>query len=392
MRVRAALLSLALSCAAQADPAVDRGRAIFSGAPDTGLQVRVGDRLRPARGISCAGCHGHDARGGVEVQSGPAIDWAHLQSLGYTLPLFARALTEGIAPDGRTLGGAMPRFDFGQPEDAVALTGFLAQIGTEQRIGITALAVTLERPPPQPALVPFWRAFERQIVDRAPQGVFGRRILLSQTTGFARIGALRPGPTGGQPDLFPLHPLVGDENPATTRGAFASLAAQVRAMARQHPRLMVSAPPAMQARLADVLPHGLIDMAPLDNLTADRPVMVLDADLLARVPPDVTLLTTLDVLAQVPPAPGRCLQATDPRPTDNATRDAMSRYGRTAATVLIEALRLCGADCTRAGLIRAFDRVDLNPRDWPALDYADHPLTGTDRVGILRLCDLGQGP
>ena len=391
MKVRAALLFLALGYAAHADPAVDRGRAIFSGAPDTGLQVRVGDRLRPARGISCAGCHGHDAQGGVEVQSGPAIDWPHLQTLGYTQDLFARALTEGIAPDGRTLGGAMPRFDFGQPEDAVALTGYLTQIGTEQRIGITAQAVTFQRPPPQPALAPFWRAFERQVADLAPQGVFGRRILLSRTTGFARIGALRPGPTDGQPDLFPLHPLTGDEDPATTRGAFASLGAEVRAMARQHPRLMVSAPPAMQARLADVLPHGLIEMTPLDSLTPDRPVMVLDADLLARVPPDVTLLTTLDVLAQVPPAPGRCLQATDPRPADEAPRNAMSRYGRTAATVLIEALRLCGADCTRAGLMRAFDRVDLDPHDWPALDYANHPLTGTDRVRILRLCDP-EGP
>lgn len=64
----------------------------------------------------------------------------------------------------------------------------------------------------------------------------------------------------------------------------------------------------------------------------------------------------------------------------------MARYGRTAATVLIEAMRLCGADCTRAGLMQAFDQIAVEPADWPRLNYADHPLTGTDQVRIIRLC------
>ena len=75
MRPLALLLSLVLACAAQADPVTERGRAIYAGDAGSDVQVRVGDRLRPARGISCASCHGHDAEGGAEVQSGPAIDW-----------------------------------------------------------------------------------------------------------------------------------------------------------------------------------------------------------------------------------------------------------------------------------------------------------------------------
>ncbi|WP_378944773.1 c-type cytochrome [Paracoccus sp. R86501] len=387
MRARAALIWLMLSCAAQADPAVDRGRAIYAGDPGTGLQVQVGQRLRPARGISCAGCHGHDAQGGAEVQSGPAIDWPALEAQGYTPASFARALTQGIAPDGRTLGGAMPRLAFASPHDAAALVAFLTQISAEQRKGITPQAVTFQRPPPEFALAPFWQAFEAQIAALAPQGVFGRQIRLSIDPGFARIGALRPAPADGQPSLFPLHPLIGDEDPATTRGAFASLSAQVQAMAARHPQLAVLAPPTTRMRLADALPDGRIAVIGTDALPVDRPVMMLGADQLAKMPPGADILTTLDDLALTPPAPGRCVQATDPRPADTATDGAMAQYGRVAATALIEALRLCQADCTRAGLMRAFDRVELQPPDWPALDYADHPLTGTDQVRIIKLCD-----
>ena len=75
MRPLALLLSLVLACAAKADPVTERGRAVDAGDAGSDVQVRMGDRLRPACGLSCAGCHGHDADGGAEVQSGPAIDW-----------------------------------------------------------------------------------------------------------------------------------------------------------------------------------------------------------------------------------------------------------------------------------------------------------------------------
>ncbi|OJH43843.1 hypothetical protein IE00_14890 [Paracoccus sp. SM22M-07] len=122
-------------------------------------------------------------------------------------------------------------------------------------------------------------------------------------------------------------------------------------------------------------------------------LVVLGADLLRATPRGPTLATTLDDLALALP-PGRgCIQATDPRPGDAGTQSAMICYGRAAATVLTQALRLCGADCTRAGLMQAFDRIEaISPADWPDLDYATHPLTGTDQVRILDICDPADAP
>lgn len=391
MRVRAALLSLALSCAAQADPAanpaLDRGRAIFSGAPDTGLQVRVGDRLRPARGISCAGCHGHDAQGGAEVQSGPAIDWPHLQRRGYTQPLFARALTQGIAPDGRTLGGAMPRFALGDQSDVPDLVDFLQRVSAEQRIGVTDHQIVLQRPPLQEVSSPFWKAFEDTLGVLAPHGVFGRRIRLSGDTGLAMIGALAPRDLGSQPSLFPLHPLLGDEDPSRIRGAFASVADQVRTASLHHPDLVVIAPAGMLHRLRDVLKDTKTAFSDdVADLSPDRHAMVLGGSLIKQMPPARDFTTTVDDLAQMPPVSDRCVLVTDPRP--NARQgQVMASYGQIAAAVMVEALRRCGDDCTRAALIRGFDRIALpHAASWSSLDYGAHPLTGTAKVTVRRFC------
>ena len=394
MRPLALLLSLVLACAAQADPVTERGRAIYAGDAGSDVQVRVGDRLRPARGITCAGCHGHDAEGGAEVQSGPAIDWSTLIARGYTEGSFVRALTQGVAPDGTPLVGAMPRLAFRDPQDVTALVAFLRQIRDEQRIGITDDSITFQRPPPHPALAPFWQAFQAQLTALAPLGIYGRRIRLAETAGFARIGALRPDGGADQPSLFPLHPLVGDEDPARIRGGFATLAAQVLAVAERHPRMALLADPGTLERLAGILPdRGIAFVAGDGPPRRDHHLMVLGADLLRATPRGPTLATTLDDLALALP-PGRgCIQATDPRPGDAGTESAMIRYGRTAATVLTQALRLCGADCTRAGLMRAFDRIEaISPADWPDLDYTTHPLTGTDQVRILDICNPADAP
>ena len=38
--------------------------------------------------------------------------------------------------------------------------------------------------------------------------------------------------------------------------------------------------------------------------------------------------------------------------------------------------------------MRAFDRIEaISPANWPDLDYATHPLSGTDQVRILDICD-----
>lgn len=155
-----AVLALPLSTQAQN---VERGRDLFEAAPGHGIQVMVGQRMMPARGISCAGCHGRDAGGGAEVQSGPPIDWAGLQAKGYSDDGFAHVLMQGITPEGRMLGGAMPRLGFQHPDDPQALIAYLKVVADLQRSGLTDTQITLRRPPRSPGTQPFWQAFQDQL-------------------------------------------------------------------------------------------------------------------------------------------------------------------------------------------------------------------------------------
>lgn len=106
----------------------ERGSEIdYSGGPDSrGMMMR--GRL------SCASCHGVDARGGVhvmhmDVMDAPNIRWVALSGHGgehdggdgesdeahddeatYDIDTFRLAVTQGIHPDGRSLGDDMPRW------------------------------------------------------------------------------------------------------------------------------------------------------------------------------------------------------------------------------------------------------------------------------------------
>lgn len=100
----------------------------YSGGPEPGGMM-MGGRL------SCASCHGADARGGVhtmhmEVMDAPNIRWdalarhggdppededatdgAHDGEAGYDFETFRMAVTEGLHPGGELLGDDMPRWD-----------------------------------------------------------------------------------------------------------------------------------------------------------------------------------------------------------------------------------------------------------------------------------------
>lgn len=105
----------------------ERGSEIdYSGGPDPrGMMMR--GRL------SCASCHGVDARGGVhvmhmDVMDAPSIRWVALSAHGgehdegdgetgeahedatYDLEIFRLAVTQGIHPDGGSLSDDMPRW------------------------------------------------------------------------------------------------------------------------------------------------------------------------------------------------------------------------------------------------------------------------------------------
>lgn len=178
----------------------------------------MGGRLRaPGARFACAGCHGADARGSREGATVfPAIDWPGLTAPdrpggAYDRASFLRAMTEGIAPDGRELDPAMPRF---AADQAVleALIGFLQQVGTAQQRGITATALRISVAPGSPAQAGLQAAAQG---FNAGGGAFGRRIEIMTDSGEAALDAaelaalldaripdpdLLPGPPGLPPE------------------------------------------------------------------------------------------------------------------------------------------------------------------------------------------------
>ncbi|WBU51908.1 c-type cytochrome [Paracoccus sp. SCSIO 75233] len=371
---------------ATAQEGLDHGRALFEGEAGSGLLVRIGQRQVPAQGISCAGCHGGDAGGGAEVQSGPDITWTTLTAKGYSPEAFARALTEGLRPDGSELGGAMPRFGFSDADDPAALIAYLDAVAGIQRSGLNDTQILLGQAAETRSATAFWDGFRQQVDGLAPNGVFGRQLRLSEeAAGFVVIGAAQPVERPGVPSLFPLAPLLGDEDTAFMRGGYATLSLQIRAAADHAGGIQVQADPALQTRLGSLLRGADVVF---DDASAgdDRPVMVLGIDRLATPPEAPALYATVDDLARLAdPLPG-CVIATDPRGSDPSQEPLLSRYGRAAATALLEALKLCGADCTRSRLMLAFDEVRVSVPGWPDLDYSAHRLTGTDDIALWSFC------
>lgn len=114
------------------------GRIEYTGGVDV-AGMMTGGRL------SCASCHGTDARGGthvmhMDVMDTPNIRWAalsghgdghdeeeeepHGEDAGYDLDTFRMAVVEGRHPDGQTLSEEMPRWEMSQ-EDLADLAGYL---------------------------------------------------------------------------------------------------------------------------------------------------------------------------------------------------------------------------------------------------------------------------
>ncbi|RCW85878.1 hypothetical protein [Paracoccus lutimaris] len=169
-----ALLLAALPVAADEGP----GAALYL--RGTGAEARLmGGKLRvPATRFPCAGCHGQDARGSREGATiFPAIDWPGLTAPdrpggAYDRAGFLHAVTDGVAPDGRELDPAMPRY---VADEAVlgALIAFLQGIGAAQQRGITPGALRVSAAPGTPAQVGLEAAAK---AFNARGGAFGRRI------------------------------------------------------------------------------------------------------------------------------------------------------------------------------------------------------------------------
>ena len=105
-------------------------RIYFTGTSETGPPITAqmaGMHRMPASQVSCAMCHGEDARGStvrmmMSTVDAPAIRWEHLaeedhsdehgeEHPAYTVETFKRAVTEGLDPSGEELHWSMPRWD-----------------------------------------------------------------------------------------------------------------------------------------------------------------------------------------------------------------------------------------------------------------------------------------
>lgn len=146
-RLAAALFMLAGAAAAQ------DGAEIY--ARGTGLTARLGSAegaLLPAGRLTCAGCHGPDARGGSEggLRPAPAIGWTTLSQPAADRPAydgasFRRLLEQGVTPSGRAISGLMPRFS---GPDAVlqSLQDHLAALDAAETLGLTPTGIAVALP------------------------------------------------------------------------------------------------------------------------------------------------------------------------------------------------------------------------------------------------------
>lgn len=181
---------IALAPAAAAGP-IPEGAAAFTAGQ--GLVAHLGSPTGPplpAGLATCAGCHGADGSGGREgAAPAPPIRWSVLSAPTPERPpyddsTFARLLTEGIAPDGRTISARMPRFQMSGVTLA-ALRGHLEQLdaaGTEG-LGPDTLAVRLPAAPDAAAAA-------RAVITafNAAGGSYGRRVVIGEPA-FLDLGA-----------------------------------------------------------------------------------------------------------------------------------------------------------------------------------------------------------
>ncbi|MGB3314549.1 MAG: hypothetical protein WBB85_09060 [Albidovulum sp.] len=141
-----------------------------------GAKVAIsGSVSLPATRFSCAGCHGADGAGRTEGGTVfPPIRWSTLNLSGYDDQALIRALTEGLAPDGRALSRSMPRFR-ATDEVFMALTDHLRTLDAAD--GVTATEIRV-RPSGDAELDVGFAAAIAVFNDEG--GAFGRKVVMTE--------------------------------------------------------------------------------------------------------------------------------------------------------------------------------------------------------------------
>ncbi|MGD9863606.1 MAG: hypothetical protein AB7S99_10375 [Pseudodonghicola sp.] len=413
---RAGLLALLLALWAGGVAAQD-GRALFTGRA-AGLEDAGAER-RLAR-FPCHSCHGRDGLGGVEGDV-PPVEWALLAAPsaarpGYDAASFHRAVTEGVAADGRELSRLMPRYALSRSETA-GLRVYLETLHAEQRRGVTAgeLRIGVARLPGAAELSDAYRAALRAaVVERlGGEAVYGRRLVLVPVDPayperaeavLAVLGlpvAAAPAfAARGIPVLAPLGALSGDEDVSILRGITPSQQAFHSALAREIAG--TGAGDAGIAILAEDPAAGAALQLALSLAAPGRPAAGTVAPTAAG---DIVALGGAGVPPLGPDWNGRLwitwqsLAARDRLPAGGTTIVALETpriltaamaqgvhpaliHARAAGIVLAEALKAGRRDLTRAGLLRGLGDTVLGDI---GLDYDRFPLTGTEEIVFIPL-------
>ncbi len=199
------LLSFQLTADSDLTPAQQRGKRIYTeGTSDDaqGITARMSGAAMPASVLPCGSCHGTDGRGRPEGGVTPSdLTWAaltrpyatQLQSgrkrSPYTEASLARAISEGVDPDGEELHVAMPRFEMSEA-DMSDLIAYLKMIDQDDdpgisddliRIGVNSDAISQYRV----------MAAYLDLVNQAG-GLYGRKISLIQYAQFSFNTSVRP--------------------------------------------------------------------------------------------------------------------------------------------------------------------------------------------------------
>lgn len=244
---RILIASLALTAPAMAETP---GAALFLRGEGAQVVIGAGDgavRL-PAARFACAGCHGADGAGRAEGGTDfPDIRWSHL-SERYDDAALLTALQDGLTPEGRQLGTAMPRYEAPQQ----TLTSLLAYLkGLEAAQTAISPDTIRIRAADNDDLNAGFAAAAQQFNEDG--GAFGRRLVLV--------------PEGSEIGLEDLAAMIGPEIDKACLDA--SLNA-LRGAGVTHFRLMGAdgAEAAYRARSIGLT----LDEGATDILTVERPV------------------------------------------------------------------------------------------------------------------------
>ena len=403
MKPLLAALLLATGAAAQ------EGHDFFTG------QATVADpsaERRLAR-FPCHSCHGRDGLGGIEGNV-PPIEWSLLSvpsvdRPGYDAQSFYRAVTEGVASDGRELSRLMPRYALTEAETGI-LRGYLRALHAKQRQGVwpKQVRIGVATIPGAEAISEAYHAAVAEALAQRLGGdrAYGRQIVLvpvdPATPAATRdvlavvgvpVAATVAFTRRGVPVLAPVGALSGDEDPSILRGITPSREALHAALARavaeagEGPVAILTETEAERDAFALALSLAAPGRRLTDTAAEAEDIVVLDATPFAGQRAARVWITWQSLASRTARDGGAPVMVAleTPRLVSDAIEAQVHPlliHAQQAGIMLAEALKAAGRDVTRARLLQALDETVLSDI---GLDYDRHRLTGTEDIAIFPL-------